>query len=68
MGPINMRLFWRRLPISWKTLQPGRTPMGCIRALLSVSGLGNTPDRSLPILYQAHVNKSFLDQFPQWRM
>jgi len=68
MGPTNMRLFLTQAPDFVEDLTAWANSGGMDPRLSIVGGLGATTDKSLPILYRAHVNESFSDQFPQWRM
>ncbi|MFM0328155.1 hypothetical protein [Paraburkholderia strydomiana] len=68
MDPLNMRLSLIQAPDFVEDLTTWANAGGIDPHLSVIGGLGATTDKRSPILYQAHVNESFFDQFPEWRI
>ncbi|AXF18926.1 hypothetical protein [Paraburkholderia caledonica] len=68
MNPLNVRLSLTRAPDFVEDLTAWANAGGIDPHLLVIGGLGATTDQRSPILYQVHVNESFFDQFPEWRI
>lgn len=68
MDPINLRLSLIQAPDFVEDLTAWANAGGMEPHLAIIEGLGATADQSTPVLYQAQVNETFFDQFPDWRM
>ncbi|MBT2792731.1 hypothetical protein [Paraburkholderia strydomiana] len=68
MDPIHMRLLLTQAPDFVEDLTAWANSGGMDPRLSVIAEPGATSQKNSPIAYQVHVNDSFFDQFPQWRM